>query len=470
VRDALKERALLIRLAPHLARPLPILTPLYTLLEIPYLMTGLKLYDLLAGRQNLAPSRFVTARDSSDRFPMLRRQGLRGAVLYHDGQFDDARMNVALALTAAREDAVLANHVAVTGLLKSKGRIAGASVRDQITREEWEIEARVVINATGPFADEIRRMDEPRTPPLLSASSGIHIVLPGEISPAETGLLIPRTEDGRVLFILPWLGYTLIGTTDNPALIEPDPQPAEAEVEYLLRHVTRYFDLPVSRDDVLAQWSGLRPLVSDPKAADTARLSRDHVINTSAAGLLTIAGGKWTTYRKMALDTVDAAVRLGGLSPSGPSGTEATALVGGAAFDPLGSTRLVEDYQLGADSAKHLHHSYGDQAREVLDSYPSHARLLPDHPYLEAEVVHGARREGARTALDILARRVRLAFVDQRAAITAVSKVVELLASTLGWSETQARADAENSYRQLGKAGPRDGGRVEPQAGRPGGG
>jgi glycerol-3-phosphate dehydrogenase len=447
VRDALKERALLIKLAPHLAKPLPILTPLYTWFEVPYLMTGLKLYDLLAGRANLGSSRFMSAGAAAQRFPMLRKEGLRGAVLYFDGQFDDARMNVAIALTAAEHGAALANHVEVTALLKHDGRLTGARVRDRLTDDTWEVAARVVVNATGPFADSIRRMDDPNAPAMLTASSGVHIVLNKSFSPPQTGLLIPQTEDGRVLFILPWMGYTLVGTTDSPAPIEAHPRATEDEITYLLRHVAKYFDLPVTRDDVLASWSGLRPLVSNPKAADTARLSRDHVLNTSASGLLTITGGKWTTYRKMALDTVTQAVAQGNL-PAGPSQTEMVPLYGGKNYSPEGAARLQEEHRVAADIAQYLSHAYGDQAQHVI-THGSQDRLLPRHPHTEAEVIYAAKHESARSTIDVLARRMRLAFLDQKAALEVVPKVADLLADTLGWNDTKRQQDKEAARNYL---------------------
>ena len=305
VRDALKERAILLKIAPHLSRELPLVTPLYNWLEVPYYMTGLKLYDALAGKAKLQPSRFVDAQEALNRFPMLKPEGLRGGVLYYDGQFDDARMNVSIALTAASLGAAVANHVEVTALCKEKeeGVISGAALRDTLTGEGWEVNAQVVVNATGPFTDAVRHMDDPDAPAMLSASSGAHIILDERFSPPATGLLIPQTEDGRVLFLLPWLGHTLIGTTDHPAPITPNPEATEEDIAYILRHVHRYFSLPVSRADVKASWSGLRPLVSDPSASDTARLSRDHVINISPSNLLTIAGAsgrptaRWRSIR-----------------------------------------------------------------------------------------------------------------------------------------------------------------------------
>jgi glycerol-3-phosphate dehydrogenase len=459
VREALRERAVLLKNAPHLAHPLPLLTPIYSALELPYYFTGLKLYDMLAGRANLQPSRLVGKADAAERFPMLKREGLRGAVEYHDGQFDDARMNVALALTAARQGAVVLNHVAVTDLIKGNGRVSGAVVNDSLDASApVEVRAKVVINATGPFVDAIRSLDEPGIEKMLTTSSGVHIVLPKRFSPPGTGLLIPKTEDGRVLFLLPWLGHTLVGTTDNPAAVSADPLPESEDVEYILRHVRQYFDLPVSATDVMSSWSGLRPLVEpgdhgavgnhlqgSAEAATkrtnggvkagagggTARLSRDHTIVVSASGLVTITGGKWTTYRKMAEDAVDTAVETGSLQPKNATRTASMPLIGGDAFAPDGALQLQDRYGLEADTAHHLHHAYGDRAFYVaeLAARGYGERLAAGHPYLEAEVLYVRDHEDAHLAEDVLSRRLRLAFLDSAAALRAKERVTELLAS-----------------------------------------
>ncbi len=434
VREALRERAVLLRNAPHLARALPLLTPIYGALELPYYYTGLKLYDMLAGKANLAPSRLVGKAEAERRFPMLRHEGLRGAVEYHDGQFDDARMNVALALTATEHGAVIANHVEVTGLVKRSGRVSGAVVTDRLDADATPVEvaARVVVNATGPFADSVRRMDDPEAPQMLKTSSGVHVVLPQRFSPPDTGLLIPKTEDGRVLFLLPWLGHTLVGTTDNPAPVEAHPEAAGEDVEYILRHVRQYFDLPVATQDVMSAWSGLRPLVEAEHGnghKTTARLSRDHVIVVSASGLVTATGGKWTTYRSMAEDAVEAAIAAGGLEPSGESVTRDMPLVGGERFDPGGDVRLARDHGLPPDVARHLNMAYGDRADRVAELAQDGlgARLAAGHPYLEAEVVYARDAELACTADDVLARRLRLSFLDSAAAEAVRARVEELL-------------------------------------------
>ncbi len=428
VRDALHERAVLIRNAPHLCHALPLVTPLYRWLQVPYIMTGLKLYDLLAGRANLGSSRFLSAPAAKQRFPQLKSEGLRGGVMYYDGQFDDARMNVAIAMSAVERGAVVVTHAEVTALHRQAGRLSGASVHDRVDGSDVEVRARAVVNAAGPYGDAVRRLSDPEAAPMLNASSGVHIVLDGRFAPPDTGLLIPETEDGRVLFLLPWLGSTLVGTTDQPAAVVDDPQATEGEIEYILRHVARYFDVPVGRDDVKAAWSGLRPLVSDPKAADTAKLSRDHVIHVDDAGLVTIAGGKWTTYRRMAADTVNAAVAAGGLGAVAPSATVDLRLVGAERFDPAGAAAL-EARGFATDVAQHLHHAYGDRAGMVADLADAGlgATLTEGHPNLEAEVVYAQQHELAVTARDVLHHRTRLAFLDEAAAETARPRVEALL-------------------------------------------
>ena len=434
VRDALRERSVLIRNAPHLAHPLPLVTPLYQWWQVPYFMTGLKLYDALAGRSNLAPSRFVDAKEALHRFPMLREEGLRGGVVYYDGQFDDARMNVAIAQTAAERGALIVTHSEVVGLMHRAGKVCGVRVRQREDGAELEVGARAVLNATGPFADRIRQLDDPSVAPMLSASSGVNIVLEARFAPPGTGLLIPETEDGRVLFLLPWQNATLVGTTDQAAGIEPHPRASEVEIEYILRHVRKYFSAPVERSDVRAAWSGLRPLVSDPRAADTARLSRDHVVHVAPSGLVTIAGGKWTTYRRMAIDAVDAAAAVAGRALP-PSATETIALVGGNGWDASG-TGALQERGFDLDVARHLHTAYGTRADLVVAITHAHdagARLADRHPYLEAEVRYAVRHEFAATVVDVLARRTRLAMLDAAAAKVAAPRVATIMAEELGW-------------------------------------
>lgn len=451
VREGLHERGAILANAPHLANRVPLVTPIYKWTDVPYIFAGLLLYDVLAGLQGIGHSSLICRKEALRRFPMLKSEGLKAGVVYYDGQFNDARMAVALALTAQKNGAIVANHLGVVSLEKTKNRLCGARVRDSLSGVEFSIHARGVINATGPFADGIRRMDEADCTPLLNASSGIHIVLSPRFVPPETGLMIPETEDGRVLFILPWQGHALIGTTENPAEIVEHPEAKEEEIEYLLRHVTKYFDIAVTRSDVKAVWTGLRPLVVAKETTNTAELVREHVIQVSKSGLLTIAGGKWTSYRKMAEEAVDQAIQSYNLKPTCACHTASLPLVGAENLDRQGDKLLIRRYGLDGDITRHLHRAYGDQAKNVADLTRSglKTRLHPDHPFLEAEVVYAARHEFAQRASDVLARRMPLALLDIAAAKTALPRVIELMAGELGWDKKRASEEAVIGMQRL---------------------
>ena len=455
VRDGLRERYVLLENAPHLSNRLSLVTPLYRWIDVPYVFSGLKLYDILAGKRNIGHSRLLSRKEVLRRFPTVKAEGLKAGVLYYDGQFHDARMALSLALTAEKHGAVIINHVAVTGLCKEGEKITGAELTDSLNGETWQLRAKGVVNASGPFADQVRMMDNPEATRILSASTGIHIVLDKRFAPPDTGLMIPETEDGRVLFVLPWENHALVGTTDEPAEITEHPQPLESEIEYLLRHVARYFNLQVDKSDIKAVWSGLRPLVSDPKAVDTAKLARDHVLEESTSGLLTIAGGKWTTYRKMALDTVDQALKIFNLSAPKPTcQTEHLPIIGSANYDVKGDLVLSEEFGLSADVALHLHQTYGDQAVEVakLAEEGYGARLVEHHPVIEAEVLYAVRYELAERVIDVLARRLTLALLDTEASRQATSRVLEIMSSELGWDQQRCEVERSLAQKRLNEA------------------
>lgn len=456
VREALHERGILLRNAPHLTNRLPLVTPLYSWAEVPYVFAGLKLYDLLSGRMSLGASRLLSRAEALRRFPMLRAEGLKAGVLYYDGQFVDTRLAATLAMTAAENGALVANHVAAVALLHDEsGRVGGARVRDSLAGDEWEIAARVTINAAGPFSDAVRRLDDPAAKPILKVSSGVHILLDSRFVPPDTGLLIPRTDDGRVLFALPWQGHAIVGTTDEAAAVTDHPEASEADIAYLLDYVRRYFDLDAGRGDVRAAWCGLRPLVFDPKAGNTAALARDHVIIDDPSGLITIAGGKWTTYRLMAEQAVDHALATGRLPLAAPCRTREMRLAGGGRFVPGGEGRLAAEFGLDADVAAHLHHAFGDRAGSVARLAAAEnlgARLAPGLPYIEAEVVHAVRAEAAERVADVLCRRLTLALVDAGAAAAALPRAADLMARERGWDRARRDAEAELARRRLAEA------------------
>lgn len=322
VKEALQERASMLESAPHLAHPLPIMLPVYKWWQVPYFWVGIKCYDLVAGDRNVKSSYYLSKKDALELFPMLKKDKLVGALVYYDGQQDDARMCLAVALTAARHGATVCNHVEVLNLLKKddgtgKSVLCGAKVKDHISGKEFTVKAKCIINATGPFTDIIRKMDDPKLKSICAPSSGVHIVLPGYYSPDQMGLLDPSTSDGRVIFFLPWQRHTIAGTTDLPCEITHNPKPTEDEIQFILNEIKNYLnkDVEVRRGDVLSAWSGIRPLVSDPNKGDTQSLARNHIVHVSPSNLITIAGGKWTTYRAMAEHTIDAAIKACNLKP-----------------------------------------------------------------------------------------------------------------------------------------------------------
>lgn len=432
VRGALRERGLMERNAPHLVMRRAFVIPTYRTADTLLFGLGLKAYEWLSGSSSFGRSRVISSDETRRLLPTVQPRNLRGGVVYYDGQFDDARFALALAKTATDRGAAVVNYARVTRLLKNGGRVSGAVVRDLETGNELTIEARVVINATGVFTDEVRQLDEPAASPLLTVSSGVHLVLDARFLPGDHALMIPKTSDGRVFFALPWLGGVLIGTTDeHRPVIELEPKPLEKEVEFLLRTASLYLEKPVTRSDVRSVFVGLRALVKSGKTRSTASLSRDHTIVVSPAGLVSVTGGKWTTYRQMAEDAVDRAAASAGLIPK-LSSTRSLRLHG-APLEKGG----VEPLAAGNDAA------VAEWEGLIRGSPNLSLRLHERWPKLAAEVVWAARHEMARTVEDVLARRMRMLFLDARAAVECAPLVASLLALELGrspaWEAEQVR-------------------------------
>ncbi|CAI7932068.1 unnamed protein product [Closterium sp. NIES-54] len=558
VNEALAERGTLIRNAPHLVWPLPTLTPCYHWWEVPYYWAGLKAYDLIAGKKVLYMSRVVTAAEATGMVPTLAHKArdgrtLKAGVLYYDGQMDDARLNLALATTAARAGAVVLNHASVSALKTDPtGRVEGAVVKDELTGKQVDVRAKVVVNATGAYCDSVRRMADPNTPLAVLASSGSHVVLPdfylgaasGSTSGAgagtasgsgggggNVGLLIPKTADGRVMFMLPWLGRVVAGTTDAPSEVVDVPVPTEKEVQFIVDTLSNYLNVDVRKEDVLSVWGGLRPLLrkglktktpaqekGEPEGSaagtgkpeeveteegkqtegskeDTSNVVREHTVMVEGGTLVTVTGGKWTTYRSMAEDTVNTAIRVGNLTaptttsnptPSStsssngsssalalpPSVTEHLPLTGAAGFTPALFSQLAQNadvlrvapdrrilpYRLDSAVVFHLVRSYGTNASKVKEIATTELlaeRLAPGFPDIEAEVIFAARNEFCETAADFLCRRSRIAFLDADAAMHALPRVVKLLAKEHGWDskrekqELEAGAKSVNQFRAV---------------------
>ncbi|HVU56284.1 MAG TPA: glycerol-3-phosphate dehydrogenase/oxidase [Puia sp.] len=422
VTEALHERGILRRNAPHLVKDQSFIVPNYKWWEGPYYGLGLKVYDWMSGRLGLGPSRILSREETLELAPTLDGEGLRGGVLYHDGQFDDARLAISLAMTAAAQKGVLLNYCKVDQLLKEKDRITGVQATDRISGRQHTIKARAVINATGVFTDNVLQMDAPGSEHIIAPSQGVHIVLDKHFLPGEAAILVPHTDDGRVLFAVPWHDKIIVGTTDTPVqAISPEPRAMPEEVDFILQQISRYLTQPPSRKDIRSVFAGLRPLVKGG-SKKTAELSRDHLITVSASGLITVAGGKWTTYRRMAEDTVNTAINRSGLEDR-PCQTSWLP-IHGAYDNPSVSTDFHAPlYYYGKDIPA---------IRAMAASDPSLGELLhPRLPYIQAEIIWAAREELCMTVEDAMSRRTRALLLDAAAAIECAPLVAGLLAREL---------------------------------------
>ncbi len=422
VMEALKERGLLLANAPHLVSDVAFVVPSYEWWESPFYGIGLKVYDLLAGRYGFGSSTHLSRREVLEAIPSIQDDELRGGTRYFDGQFDDARLAINLAATAAEQGGTLLNYAPVTGLLKDRaGLVQGVLARDDETGEELVVHGRVVINATGPFADGVRRLDDPAAVPIIAPSQGVHVVLDRSFIPGDSAIMVPHTDDGRVLFAIPWYDVAVVGTTDTPVeSVALEPRAFPEEIAFILETANRYLERPATGADVRSVFAGIRPLVKLGDDENTAKLSREHsILVDPKSGLVSVAGGKWTTYRKMAEDVVDHAVPLGALPPR-PCVTERFPIHGHHGSGEQGG-RLAF-YGSDAGGVRRL-----ADVDPVLGE-PLHERL----PIHGAQVVWACRHEMARTVDDVLARRTRSLLFDARAAIEAAPKVAALMAAELG--------------------------------------
>ena len=430
VMEALKERGLLRQNAPHLVSNLAFVVPNYDWWETPFYGLGLKIYNALAGKYGFGASEILTREETLARLPTIKTEGLRGGVVYYDGQFDDTRLLINLVETAADQGATLLSYLRVVAVTKGvDGFIDGVVASDQETGQQWTIPARVVVNATGAFSDSVRRLAEPDVATLIAPSQGIHLVFHGSFLSAESAIMVPHTSDGRVMFAIPWYGHTLVGTTDTPITTPTlEPRALPEEIEFILETAGRYLRKVPTREDILSVFVGIRPLVKSGDGKLTAALSRDHTIHFDESGLLTTTGGKWTTYRNMAEHTVDQAADFARLAER-PCTTR---------------TLNVHGFHTSADRFGTLG-MYGSDAlgiQELMRATPSLAvRLHPELAYTAAEVIWAARHEMARTVEDVLARRTRALFLNARAAEIIAPEVAHLMATELGWDAARQAAE-----------------------------
>jgi len=446
VMEALQERGILLENAPHLVHDLPFVVPNYSWWETPFYGIGMKIYDLLAGKYGFGKSRILSFEETVERLPAIRQDGLRGGVIYHDGQFDDARLLIALMMTAVEQGAVAVNYAVVVELTKdADGFVDGVVAMDRESGERFTAAARVVVNATGIFADEVRRLAEPDAPAMIEPSQGIHLVFEKSFLRGNAAIMVPHTSDGRVLFAIPWHEHTVVGTTDTPIdALSYEPLPFEEEIEFVLETASQYLSRPPKREDILSIYVGIRPLVKAAGSGqgNTSALSRDHTIHIDGAGLLTIAGGKWTTYRHMAEDTVDHAITLGKLEER-PCVTRNLRIHGYEV-----RKGQPDDADEEPENALGVYGADAAHIRELAGSDPELARRLDAAlPYIGAEVVWAAREEMARTLDDVLARRTRALLLDSRAAARMAPAAAKLLARELGkdesWVNEQVRSFSE---------------------------
>ncbi|MEM9252427.1 MAG: glycerol-3-phosphate dehydrogenase/oxidase [Planctomycetota bacterium] len=443
VMEALKERGLLLRNAPHLVRDVAFIVPSYKWWESPFYGIGMKVYDLLAGRYGFGRSSMISRDDVLKAIPSIQTDGLVGGTRYYDGQFDDARLAINLAATAVEQGGVVLNYAPVVRLIKDEaGIVHGVVARDTETGEELNVHGRVVVNATGPFADGVRQLDQPDAKPIIAPSSGVHIVLDRSFLPGDSAIMVPHTADGRVMFAIPWHDVAVVGTTDNPVdRVELEPTPRQEDVAFILETANRYLARPATPADIRSVFAGIRPLVKLGDGDNTAALSREHTILIDpASGLMTVAGGKWTTYRKMAEDVVDQAITLGDLDARGCVTEDL----------PIhGHYQNVEQFgglaYYGSDAIAIRRLSDADPAIKT----PLHDRLT----ITAAEARWACRSEMARTVDDVLARRTRSLLLDAQAATEAAPRVAELMADELGrdraWIDAEIAAFAEIAERYL---------------------
>ncbi len=428
VMEALKERGLLRKNAPHLVHDLAFVVPSYTWWESPFYGFGLKVYNMLSGRYRFGPTSRLSREEILKRLPNIKTEGLKGGVVYYDGQFDDTRLLINLVATAADQGAVLLNYVEVTGLRRDHdGFICGVIACDRENSQEYNIEAKVVINATGAFCDGVRRMADPVAANLIAPSQGIHLVFDRSFLPSDTAIMVPHTPDGRVMFAIPWHDHTLVGTTDVAIAETPiEPHATEEEIDFILETAGRYLERPPRRSDILSVFAGIRPLVRAGDGKNTASLSRDHTIHIDPSGLLTIAGGKWTTYRNMAEDCVNHAATLAELNER-PCVTKQLAVHGSVSIVNSETNLPCEMAVYGSDVRL---------IREIAISEPELSERLDSAlPYTGAEVIFSVRYEMARTEEDVLARRTRALFLNAHAAIAMAPSVAALMARELARDE-----------------------------------
>jgi glycerol-3-phosphate dehydrogenase len=442
---ALHERLRMLDNAPHLTRKLEFIVPSFHWLNAAYLDIGLKIYDWLAGSARMSSSKFLSREETLTRMPQLKHAGLIGSVVYADGQFDDARYNLALVQSFAKAGGCALNHAQVTDFRRDlNGRLSGVAVKDQVGNETFQVHAGVFVNATGPVSDSIRQLATPTVPKRMRLSKGSHILMPLELFPSQEAMLIPKTDDGRVLFAVPWCGRLLVGTTEQEVAPGDELFVSREDIAFMLGQLNKYLEQPATPADIVSGFAGARPLVSAGEDESTQKLARDDVIEVDAAsGLISIMGGKWTTHRAMAEDTINAVQKALGVAVTACL-TKSHVLHGGEGFTEDLWEEIVATYSISKATAKHLTGKFGTAAWNVLELTRENANLLrpvvPGSAPIQAEVVYSVREELAAEIEDVIARRTGIQFYSWREAIQAAPVVGSLMAQELQWPDTEAKS------------------------------
>jgi glycerol-3-phosphate dehydrogenase len=455
VKQALRERRFMLDNAPFLAHTMEFLVPCYRWWEVVYYGVGTKIYDRIAGKHNFFPSRFRSAKDAVARWPLLRASGLKGAVVYADGQFDDARFALALVQTFTEAGGEAVNHAPVIRLGKdTRGKVVAAEIEDQLSSAETVVQAKVFVNATGPYSDYIRAMANPALEKRLRLSKGVHILLPLD-ERTRDAMVVPKTDDGRVIFAIPWLGRLLVGTTDDEVIHEDQLVVKRSEVDYLLQQLNRYLSRPFAAKDIVGGFAGLRPLVSSGEGSKTKKLLREHEIEVdSQSGLISVLGGKWTTYRAMAEGAINAVQQRLGIAV-GRCVTREHPLSGAEGYSGTYLQSLVANYALSDATAQHLSEKFGTRATAVLELAKQQpefgAPIVRGYPAVRAEIAYSARNEMAATLNDVLERRTGLQFFSWEAAMAAAPVAASVMQREMGWNDSETQRGVSDYVDMLSK-------------------
>ncbi|MCB1157256.1 MAG: FAD-dependent oxidoreductase [Leptospiraceae bacterium] len=439
IREALRERKKLLNNAPHLVKPLKFVLPTYKCYEKPYYSIGLTLYDYLSGDSGLPYHKRISKDEAIKNIPSIEQEKLRGGIVYYDGQFNDSRLNVYLARAAEQAGATVCNRVSFESFVKENGKITRAVVKDLLSGETFEVKANVFVNTAGVFIDEVRKKDDPSVGKVLAPSQGIHLTFSKERIKCNTAMIIPKTSDGRVVFMIPWEDHVIMGTTDTPLnSVSAEPLPVGNEIDFLLETGNRFLNSKLNKEDILSVFIGIRPLIAAGGEGETKKISREEAILVSDSGLITMGGGKWSTYRQMAEDLVDRIIKEGNLPQIKPCSTHDFKFHGTKDYSENIYLKIMDIYGVSIETAQRLRNFYGGEVFDILGSKPE--ELLPDSGYFKEEVIHFIKNEFALSLMDVVARRFRILFLNLKTTEALLEPIAKIMKQELNWTKEQNEA------------------------------